>query len=116
MPLTDDVWSRGKCAFKLLQYMSCGKPVVASNVGANRNVIIDQVNGFLVDDAEGWVTALEKLILDETLRLKMGAESRNSFTEHFDRKIVRKRVADLIRTDFHHHFPERAPEFVFCKE
>ena len=35
MPLTDDAWSRGKCAFKILQYMSYGKAVIASAAGGN---------------------------------------------------------------------------------
>jgi glycosyltransferase involved in cell wall biosynthesis len=100
MPLTDDEWSRGKCAFKLLQYMAYGKPVVASNVGANKSVITDRVNGFLVDDSAGWVEALEELISDAALRRKMGEESRTVFSEHFDRKVVQKRIADLIRNDF----------------
>ena len=41
MPLQDDEWSRGKCGFKLVQYLSCKIPVIASNVGAN-NEIVDQ--------------------------------------------------------------------------
>src|SRR5205085_12519099 len=61
MPLHDTPWERGKCAYKLLQVMAAGKPVVASPVGANRQVVRHGVNGFLADTPEQWADALRQL-------------------------------------------------------
>jgi len=71
MPLHDDAWSQGKCGFKLVQYMSCKKPVIASPVGVNCTLVRDDENGFLVDTVEEWFLAFEKLYLDVDLRKKM---------------------------------------------
>lgn len=65
MPLEDDEWSRGKCAFKLLQYMAHGKPVVASKVGANTKAVIHGISGILADTEEEWAKAFEVLILNQ---------------------------------------------------
>ena len=52
MPLGSDDWSKGKCAFKILQYMSMGIPVVASPIGMNKEVITHGVNGYLAETEE----------------------------------------------------------------
>jgi len=73
MPLTDDEWSRGKCAFKLLQYMAASLPCVASPVGANTEAVIDGVNGFHARDLDEWERRLEQLIESAELRRRFGA-------------------------------------------
>jgi glycosyltransferase involved in cell wall biosynthesis len=73
MPLTDDAWSRGKCAFKLLQYMAASLPCVASPVGANTEAVIDGFNGFHAVSDLDWERSLERLIISAPLRARLGA-------------------------------------------
>ena len=75
MPLPDTDWARGKCAFKLLQYMACGLPVVASKVGANIDVVNANV-GFLAHDKASWISALTQLYENPSLRKKLGSNGR----------------------------------------
>lgn len=72
MPLSDDDWSKGKCAFKILQFMSMSVPVIASPVGMNNDVIIHSLNGFLAEDEDDWIYYLLILINNKDLRNKMG--------------------------------------------
>jgi glycosyltransferase involved in cell wall biosynthesis len=75
MPLPDDQWARGKCAFKLIQYMACGVPVVASRIGANIDLVTEDC-GFLVSTPDEWVDAVSQFFEQPLMRLKMGAASR----------------------------------------
>lgn len=83
MPLTDDCWSQGKCGFKILQYMATGIPAVASDVGMNKKIIQEGVNGYLVSSENQWIEKLSKLIEDAALRKQMGAEGRRMIEETF---------------------------------
>ncbi|PIQ89647.1 MAG: hypothetical protein COV72_02195 [Candidatus Omnitrophica bacterium CG11_big_fil_rev_8_21_14_0_20_42_13] len=76
MPLFDDEWSRGKCAFKIIQYMAVGVPAVASRVGMNSEVIEDGRDGFLVSGKNEWVEKLSLLIGNKNLRRDMGIRAR----------------------------------------
>jgi glycosyltransferase involved in cell wall biosynthesis len=83
MPLPDNAWEKGKCAYKLIQYMACGLPVVASPVGMNIDVVRHGENGFLATDEEEWIESLSKLISDSALRKKMGEAGRKLVEEKF---------------------------------
>jgi len=72
MPLDDDLWSRGKCGLKIIQYLSVGVPVVCTPVGINRDIVQDGRNGFWATTPEEWVNRLTQLLLDPELRQKMG--------------------------------------------
>jgi glycosyltransferase involved in cell wall biosynthesis len=78
MPLANTLWERGKCAYKLLQIMAAGRPVIASPVGANCKVVQHGINGFLASSTEEWITALRLLISDPALRHRLGAAARQT--------------------------------------
>jgi glycosyltransferase involved in cell wall biosynthesis len=84
MPLPDDDWAKGKCGFKLLQYMAVSLPVVCSPVGVNRKIVIDGENGFWANNADEWIDRLGVLIESPALRTRMG---------EIGRKIVLKKYA-----------------------
>lgn len=71
MPLRNDPWSQGKCGFKLVQYMSCKKPVIASPVGINTDLGENDVNGYLAGTIDEWFVAFEALYHDTVMRKKM---------------------------------------------
>jgi len=72
MPLNDTPWEKGKCSYKLIQYMGCGIPVIASPVGMNVEVVQPAVNGFLATNEEEWFSAIEKYINDADLQSAHG--------------------------------------------
>jgi len=97
MPLPDDAWSRGKCGFKLVQYMSCKKPVIASAVGVNCTLVENEVNGLLVGRSEEWVEAFEKLYVDDKLREKMAENNFKKIEKEYNNKIHSQRYATLLQ-------------------
>jgi len=74
MPLTDDPWARGKCGYKLLQYMAVGKAVIASPVGVNKEIVTHGKTGYLVQKESDWVRYLSLLAEDRNLSARMGKE------------------------------------------
>ncbi len=98
MPLADDEWAKGKCGLKVLQYMACGVPVVASPVGVNNEVIKDGVNGFLAATDEEWLEKLSLLARDELLRRKLGQKGRETVEKHYSLRVWGPRVASLYKS------------------
>jgi glycosyltransferase involved in cell wall biosynthesis len=96
MPLTDDAWSRGKCAFKLLQYMAAALPCVASPVGANTEAVQDGINGFHATDVDDWERGLERLIVSPELRGKFGAQGRLHVDERYSLRRYRADYLTLL--------------------
>ena len=97
MPLSADDWSRGKCAFKLLQYMAASLPAVASPVGANRDVVLEDQTGCLAGGPEEWTARLREILTSPARAAAMGRAARESVRRRFDRPATVTRVAGLLR-------------------
>jgi glycosyltransferase involved in cell wall biosynthesis len=96
MPLPDEPWARGKCGFKLVQYMACALPVVASPVGVNSEIVEDGVNGFLACGEADWVAALERLKENAALGKRLGKEGRRKVEEQYCLQVTGARFAALL--------------------
>lgn len=97
MPLPDTPWARGKCGYKLIQCMACGRPVVGSRVGANIDVLKDGAGGFLAESMEEWVDALRRLRDEPGLRIEQGAAGRRRVEQHYCTALAGPRLAELLR-------------------
>lgn len=83
MPLTDDNWSKGKCGFKALQYMSLGIPTCASPIGVNSKIIKDGENGYLCDSTKEWLDKLTILLSDSMCRKRLGDSGQQTVFSKF---------------------------------
>ena len=83
MPLYNSLFEQGKSGYKLIQYMGCAKPVVASPVAVNKEIIDQDSNGFLVKNAEEWFNALLILLNDSSKRKIFGAAGRKKVESHY---------------------------------
>lgn len=97
MPLPDSPWERGKCGYKLIQYMACGLPVVASPVGVNTEIVQSGENGFLAQDEAAWCKALSCLLQDKALRTRMGKAGRKTVEENYCVQRVAPRLIALFQ-------------------
>ena len=98
MPLPDEPWARGKCGFKLIQYMACGLPVVASPVGVNAEIVEENVNGFLATDHLSWMRALTALRDDRELGLRMGRAGREKVKREYCLQVTAPRLTNLLQS------------------
>jgi glycosyltransferase involved in cell wall biosynthesis len=97
MPLPESPWERGKCGFKLVQYMACGLPVVASPVGVNTLLVEEGVNGFLAAQQADWVNALAKLRDDASLRRSMGLAGRSKVEAGYCLQVTAPKIVNLLK-------------------
>lgn len=97
MPLIDGEWEKGKCAYKLIQYMAAGVVPVGSRVGENSVVIEDGSNGFLASEPEEWVHKLTLAGRDHQLRVMMGRQARSHAAARFDCGLAAEAVDGVFR-------------------
>ena len=96
MPLVDGPFERGKCGYKLIQYMASGLPVVASPVGVNRQIVEPQLNGYLANSSTDWLTALQALRNHPQKRKVMGQAGRRKAEQMYNLQVTAPRLFNLL--------------------
>lgn len=97
MPLPDDLWSKGKCGLKALQFMALGIPVVCSPVGVNTVIIQDGQNGFVPATEDEWLERLRDLLRSVELRNRIGLAGRATVEQTYSAKAQAPRVFEIFR-------------------
>jgi len=97
MPLRDIPYNRGKCGFKLLQYMARGIPVVTHPIGANAEIVRNHVDGFWATSNQDWTESLMKLASSRDLRIQMGEAGRSRVQEFYSVESVAPKLAGIFR-------------------
>ncbi|MEA3469844.1 MAG: glycosyltransferase family 4 protein [Thermodesulfobacteriota bacterium] len=93
MPIDDSICARGKCSFKMLLYMACGKPVVVSPFGMNRDVLRHAAAGFAAKTIQDWVDSVDCLITNRSLRQEMGALGRQVVVDEYSNAVSIEKLA-----------------------
>jgi len=96
MPLDDTDWNRGKCGFKLIQYMAVGAASVASPVGVNQDIVQVGKTGFLAHDGASWQAYLARLIEDSDLRQRMGQAGWKRVQQYYSVQAILPRLLGVI--------------------
>ncbi|WP_367196638.1 glycosyltransferase family 4 protein [Amorphus sp. 3PC139-8] len=96
MPLPDTPWAQGKCGYKLIQYMACGLPVVATPVGVNVEIVDPNVNGYLAGDETDWRHLVEMLLGNPSLRRSLGEAGRQKVAAEYSLQVQTPKLAKLL--------------------
>ena len=85
------------CSNSILEYMACGKPVLAMDVGGNSELVQSGMNGLLIDpaDTQSLPAALNSLVANHELARQMGLAGRQRVEERFQMKEVASRFHSL---------------------
>lgn len=103
MPLTNDPWSKGKCGYKLIQYMGCALPVVASPVGLNKKIVHHGENGFLAASIDEWKKYLFRLATDEELRKQLGKNGRQFVEKKYSLISAKQTLRKILEEAVNHN-------------
>ncbi|MBN1912817.1 MAG: glycosyltransferase family 4 protein [Candidatus Omnitrophica bacterium] len=87
MPMPENEWTKGKCGFKAILYMSVGIPCICSAVGVNKEIISEGVNGYLASTEKEWLEKLSLLVKDAALRQRLAGQARKTIEEKYSLKI-----------------------------
>lgn len=95
MPMVDIPFTRGKCAFKLIQYMAVAKPTISTSFEANIKVDRNNENFFANNTLE-WVNTIEHLINNRNLGVDIGKRNRKVIERFYSIQNNNKKITQII--------------------
>lgn len=98
MPLEDGPWEKGKCGYKLIQYMACGVPVVASPVGVNVEIVNENHCGQLAESVSEWTKALLGILNSRSLQSELGMAGRKAVERKYSLQFQAPVLAGIFRS------------------
>ena len=99
MPLRNTEWEKGKCGYKLLQYMSCSLPVIASPVGVNKKIVQKGITGYFANSQKDWIDYILKIKKDNKLGKKLGKNGKKKLLKDFELKKFSKDYVKFIKAN-----------------
>jgi glycosyltransferase involved in cell wall biosynthesis len=97
MPIKDDRWSRGKCAYKMLLYAACGIPVVVSPIGVNKEILELANIGFGPSSNREWYDSLVELYGNRTLCKNLSLNAVKLVNDHYSVKVCAPKIEHILR-------------------
>lgn len=96
MPLLDKPYERGKGGFKLIKYMACAKPIMASPVSINVEIVEHGVNGYLASTCDEWERYLLMLIENAEKRKEFGLAGREKMLKNYSLQAMAPKFCHIL--------------------
>jgi glycosyltransferase involved in cell wall biosynthesis len=97
MPLVDTPAGRGKCGFKLLQYMGLGIVAVATALTVNTEIVDEGIDGFLVEPGDDWEPTLRRVIAMESSFSEIGRAARQTVLDRYSFLAHREQYVEFVQ-------------------
>lgn len=94
MPLIDNEFNRGKCGFKLIQYLDLGKPVLASDCGENATIVGDY--GKICRDEDEWYKYLKQMLFESAFYRSCTDNIKRDFLKRYGYESTFARLEEYI--------------------
>ena len=95
-PLLNNDFNSLKCGFKALEYMAMKIPVVSSPITVNKEIVLDNINGYLVNSTQEWVEAIEDLILNKQKRTSYGVNGLTKVRNEYSTKVTARLILNNL--------------------
>ncbi|UOE85836.1 glycosyltransferase [Vibrio splendidus] len=96
MPLPDELFEKGKCGYKLIQYMGCGVPVIASDVGVNSIIMDRNKCGYLASEKHDFTRYIIDLLTNPGLREEFSVNAMKSISDYYNLEVQSKKLISEI--------------------